>query len=174
MEFQGCCYPKMEVIVCEVEMSASTALGLQNANIFEITFFQIIARSQRQEHVMSSSSRRPTASPPQTPPRSIAQLPNTTSPLSPISPWPPLPPPLTSQPPSTLTSTTSIHTFSSDPLPTAKEAYGSLTVLLTYLTFLTYLLWSLLPTRWLETFGWSWFPDQYVSFPLSPSLTALI
>ena len=45
-------------------------------------------------------------------------------------------------------------------LPTSKEIYGSLTVLLTYLVFALFLVWSLSPTAWLEAIGWSWYPSQ--------------
>ena len=95
----------------------------------------------------------PAPSPPLTPgpspsPHTLDPL----SPLSPISPWPPDPP------------HSEVHTSSiSDPahdLPSAKEIYGSIGVLLTYLAFIAFLAWSFFPERWLESVGWTWYPAQ--------------
>lgn len=64
------------------------------------------------------------------------------SPLDPISPWPPEAP-------------------NSD-LPSAKEVYGSLAVLLTYIAFAAYLVWAFCPSAWLDSLGWTWYPDRWV------------
>jgi phosphatidylinositol glycan class P protein len=99
----------------------------------------------------------PPSSTPRTPSLPTSPPAEALSPLSPISPWPPLPP-LERPVPSNTTCTSS-----PDDLPTSREIYGSLTVLLTYLAFATYLAWSILPGEWLERIGWSWYPAQSVS-----------
>lgn len=88
------------------------------------------------------------------------QSPALLSPLSPISSWPPeanLDP--VKQP---------LDQMPSANLPTSKEVYGSLAVLLTYISGAGYLVWALAPLGWLDQWGWTWYPDRYVSlFPLS-------
>ncbi|CAD6567358.1 MAG: hypothetical protein TREMPRED_003559 [Tremellales sp. Tagirdzhanova-0007] len=91
----------------------------------------------------------PVPSPPQTP-RPISHSLDPLSPLSPISPWPP--DPLRSE---TFTSSASDQ---SHDLPSAKEIYGSISVLLTYLAFIAFLAWSFFPAELLELVGWSWYP----------------
>ncbi|KLT42954.1 PIG-P-domain-containing protein [Cutaneotrichosporon oleaginosum] len=65
------------------------------------------------------------------------------SPLAPISPWPPEEP-----------------AAPYPDLPLAKEVYGLLAVLLTYLAFAAYLIWAFAPSRWLDAVGWTWYPSR--------------
>jgi fatty acid desaturase len=65
------------------------------------------------------------------------------SPLAPISPWPPEEP-----------------AAPYPDLPVAKEVYGLLGVLLTYLAFGAYLVWAFAPSRWLDAVGWTWYPSR--------------
>lgn len=85
---------------------------------------------------------------------------NATSPFSPISPWPPLLPDVSdsSQDPALITQSTA----SSVPpaLPSAKEIYGSLGVLLTALGYGVYLIWAFLPSSYLDAVGWTWYPAR--------------
>lgn len=79
--------------------------------------------------------------------RTPSPLPDTAapmSPLDPISPWPPTEP----EPP-----------YAAD-LPSAKEVYGLLGVLLTYLAFAAYLVWAFAPAHWLDAVGWTWYPAR--------------
>ncbi|BEJ14322.1 hypothetical protein CspHIS471_0400890 [Cutaneotrichosporon sp. HIS471] len=65
------------------------------------------------------------------------------SPLAPISPWPPEEP-----------------SAPYPDLPVAKEVYGLLAVLLTYLAFGAYLVWAFAPSHWLDAVGWTWYPSR--------------
>ncbi|WOO78739.1 Phosphatidylinositol N-acetylglucosaminyltransferase subunit P [Vanrija pseudolonga] len=76
------------------------------------------------------------------------------SPLDPISPWPP-----TSTISDDDASPSSANTPRDD-LPSAKEVYGSLAILLTYLLFAVYLLWAFAPPAWLDAVGWTWYPAR--------------
>lgn len=67
------------------------------------------------------------------------------SPLAPISPWPPEEP---------------LPRGPASDLPSAKEVYGSLAVLLTYLAYAVYLVWAFAPASWLDSVGWTWYPDR--------------
>lgn len=71
-----------------------------------------------------------------------------TSALEPISPWPPAEP---DEPGDAV---------EKDQLPSAKEVYGSLAVLLTYFAFALYLVWGFAPRGWLDKIGWTWYPDR--------------
>lgn len=73
-----------------------------------------------------------------------------TSPLEPISPWPPLPADHASRQ----------SPAGSDELPSAKEIYGLIAVLGTYLAFGVYLTWAILPPSWLDAVGWTWYPSR--------------
>ena len=70
-----------------------------------------------------------------------------TSALEPISPWPPAEP---EEP----------DAVQKEQLPSAKEVYGSLAVLLTYFAFALYLVWAFAPPGWLDKAGWTWYPDR--------------
>ncbi|RSH90170.1 hypothetical protein EHS25_001504 [Saitozyma podzolica] len=83
-------------------------------------------------------------SPPRTPPPSDDPT-VPLSPLTPISPWPPVP------------SSTAAETSE---LPSAKEIYGFLGVLLTYFSFGLYLSWAILPSGWIDRIGWTWYPSR--------------
>lgn len=71
-----------------------------------------------------------------------------TSALEPISPWPPAEP----EEPG--------DAIQKEQLPSAKEVYGSLAVLLTYFAFALYLVWGFAPRGWLDKAGWTWYPDR--------------
>ncbi|TXT11244.1 hypothetical protein VHUM_01995 [Vanrija humicola] len=45
-------------------------------------------------------------------------------------------------------------------MPSPKEVYGSLAVLLTYLAGFVYLLWAVAPAAWLDKAGWTWYPAR--------------
>lgn len=45
-------------------------------------------------------------------------------------------------------------------LPSAPEVYGSIAVLGTYAGFTLYLVWAFAPAGWLDTWGWTWYPDR--------------
>lgn len=79
-----------------------------------------------------------------------------TSPLEPISPWPPQP-----HAPQDSPGSPSRHTDDGDQLPNAKEIYGLIAVLGTYLAFGVYLVWALCPDEWLHKVGWTWYPSRY-------------
>ncbi|KAL1410624.1 hypothetical protein Q8F55_004641 [Vanrija albida] len=86
------------------------------------------------------------------PPTHLPRLPSQAvqSPLDPISPWPPA-------------DTADADTPSRAPrddLPSAKEVYGSLAILLTYILFAVYLVWAFAPPRWLDAVGWTWYPAR--------------
>ena len=92
---------------------------------------------------------------------------NPTSPFSPISPWPPL---LPEVPDSSHTATSQHLPAVYVPLPvlpSAKEVYGSLGVLLTALGYGVYLLWAFLPPHYLDAVGWSWYPARCVAIVLA-------
>ena len=102
-----------------------------------------------------------------------------TSPLSPISPWPPLFDPVeTGIEPGDAPIGVSVNaqelpaperlgiggdSMMDETLPTAKEVYGSLVVLLTSLGFILVLVWAFLPSRYLDYMGWTWYPDRWVT-----------
>lgn len=113
------------------------------------------------------------------PARQRTPSPNPTSPLSPISPWPPLPrsttPSSNQDAPISANNVsndgdgaTSEHsrsqsvasTSKGDELPTAKEIYGLIAVLGTYLAFGVYLVWAFTPDEWLHAVGWTWYPSR--------------
>lgn len=68
-----------------------------------------------------------------------------TTPLTPVSPWPP-----------------ALVETNVD-LPSAKETYGFLAVILTYLGFGTYCIWAFVPDHILHRFGWTWYPNRLVT-----------
>ena len=86
------------------------------------------------------------------------QEPAVLSPLSPISPWPPEP--QLELPAVRATAGQTIQPEASSTLPTAKEVYGSLAVLLTYISGIVYLVWAFAPIGWLDQWGWTWYPDR--------------
>jgi phosphatidylinositol glycan class P protein len=102
-----------------------------------------------------------------------------TSPLSPISPWPPLSdlkdagsepgdapiggPVNFQEPPAPERPGIGGDSMMDETLPTAKEVYGSLVVLLTSLGFILVLVWAFLPSRYLDYMGWTWYPDRWVT-----------
>jgi len=95
------------------------------------------------------------------------------SPLDPISPWPPRDVPDdeaeaadgngNGDAASRRQHLTTSHAQSTTDLPSAKEVYGSLAVLLTYLAFGTYLVWAAAPHGFLDRMGWTWYPSRYVA-----------
>lgn len=105
-----------------------------------------------------------------TPPRPKS-LQAPTSPVSPISPWPPVDID-EAQPQEGSTSAEAVGVVlhgdgrsASDALPSAKEIYGFIAALLTYFAFILYLVWAILPGSWLESVGWTWYPDKWVQIP---------
>ena len=46
-------------------------------------------------------------------------------------------------------------------MPTAKEIYGSIAVLLTVIGFALYIIWATARDGWLEVVGWTWYPARY-------------
>jgi hypothetical protein len=97
------------------------------------------------------------------PPR--AQHGDPVSPLDPVSPWPPRDVPDTDLSDDRNASSNSRSKHPSQTttgLPSAKEVYGSLAVLLTYLAFGTYLVWASAPAGSLDRVGWTWYPSRYV------------
>ena len=45
-------------------------------------------------------------------------------------------------------------------MPTAKEVYGFVAVILTVLGYWTYLAWGFFPPHWLDAVGWTWYPTR--------------
>jgi hypothetical protein len=82
---------------------------------------------------------------------------NPVSPLDPVSPWPPRP--TAPGPPAPGPKT---GTNSTEELPSAKEIYGLIAVLGTYLLFGVYLIWGICPPVWLDRVGWTWYPSRLV------------
>ena len=89
---------------------------------------------------------------------------NATSPLSPISPWPPFLPDVAdvaeTHSVGDAHSIRPIETPAASDLPSSKEIYGSLGVLLTALGYGVYLLWAFLPPQYLDAVGWTWYPAR--------------
>ena len=83
-----------------------------------------------------------------------------TSPLSPISPWPPL---FVEEEESTTSKTKDAIPAvltQEDTLPTSKEIYGSIAILLTSLGYFMYLSWASLDPATLDGIGWTWYPSR--------------
>lgn len=78
------------------------------------------------------------------------------SPHSPISPWPPE---VTSGKSADIDKSSDSKS-PAPALPSAKEVYGSLAVLLTYISGGVYLVWAFAPVGWLDQWGWTWYPDR--------------
>lgn len=85
---------------------------------------------------------------------------SSSSPLEPILPWPPVPVASPLPQPAAREYGSAQRSFGRDQLPLAKEVYGAIAVLLTYLGFALYLVWALVPARWLEHESWAWLPSQ--------------
>jgi hypothetical protein len=85
------------------------------------------------------------------------------SPFSPISPWPPpLPADAQFMTSSTVSNGTqqSLAIMQEDPLPSPKEIYGSIAIVLTSIAYVLYFIWGVSPPEILDGMGWTWYPDQ--------------
>lgn len=71
-----------------------------------------------------------------------------TSPISPLAPYPPLPP--------------------TESRSRAPEFYGFVAWTSTYLLFCAYLLWALLPDKYIVWLGVTWYPNRWESMPNIP------
>ncbi|ORX33495.1 PIG-P-domain-containing protein [Kockovaella imperatae] len=108
-----------------------------------------------------------------------------TSPLSPISPWPPIdsgpshrqrPHSKSIGPQAVRPDTSRVLESTDEPdhgegeegvqadrepaVPSAREVYGFVAVILTFLGYWLYIAWAFSPPNWLDSIGWTWYPDR--------------